>query len=310
MAGGLARAGKPLAAVAKAASSVAGAVATMGVSASPCVVPGRPASFQLPDGKVELGLGIHGEAGFQQVDISQVDLLITKIFDCILSTEPNRGYLAIGPAEKVAVMINNLGGTSNLEMAVIARGVMAESAARGLEVVRCYSGALMTSLQMSGFSITLFKLGGDAGGVPGVTGLLDAGVKVSGWPASYEVDPAIAVASAATEVVGAPIMKPVFPGALDGTVIECLKAFVAAMKASEPRLTELDAKVGDGDMGKSVEAGAAALDTFIAAVTPYPPGPPPATTGADLAQALSAIGDTLGEAMGGSSGILYNLACK
>lgn len=54
------------------------------------------------------------------------------------------------------------------QMAVIARGVMAEAAARGLEVVRCYSGALMTSLQMSGFSITLFKLCG-GNGVPEVS---------------------------------------------------------------------------------------------------------------------------------------------
>lgn len=80
-------------------------------------------------------------------------------------------------------------------------------------------------------------------------------------------------------------MKPLFPAALDSTTIECLKAFVDAMKAAEPKLTELDSKVGDGDMGKSVEAGAAALEVLISQVQPQSDAPS-ATTGADVAQVI------------------------
>lgn len=50
----------------------------MSVSSSPCVVPGRTPSFTLPDGKVELGLGIHGEAGFNQIGMQPVDTIVVR----------------------------------------------------------------------------------------------------------------------------------------------------------------------------------------------------------------------------------------
>jgi len=53
-------------------------------------------------------------------------------------------------AHKVAVMVNNLGGTSNLEMGIIMRAALAVCKAKGLVVERCVQGALMTSFQMAG----------------------------------------------------------------------------------------------------------------------------------------------------------------
>lgn len=293
VAGALAEAGKPLPDVVAAAAAVAGAVSTMSVSASPCVVPGRAPSFTLPAGKVELGLGIHGEAGFQQAPATAVDELVDGMVARILENDPDLCYLPTQPGDAVALLLNNLGGTSNLEMSVVARAALQACASRGINVVRFFSGALMTSLQMAGFSVTLLKL------EPDMVAGLDAPVAVPAWPAAA---PGADVPKAPATRGRVARQSASFPATLDASVIACMQTLADAMVASEAVLTDLDAKTGDGDMGKSVESAGLALRGLLAGVSAG------AGAAGSLAQALEALGDTWATAMGGSSGVFYNLA--
>ena len=87
----------------------------MGASSSPCVT-GRAPSFTLPPRNVVLGLGIHGEAGMTNQLVSPADEIIGKVVDTMVDTEATRNYFPAKAGTKVAMMVNNLGGTSNLEM--------------------------------------------------------------------------------------------------------------------------------------------------------------------------------------------------
>ena len=112
--------------------------------------------------------------------------------EMIVSADADRNYLPVASGEKVALMVNNLGGTSNIEMSVVMRAALAECKLRGIKVVRCFAGTLMTALQMSGFSLTLLR----ASSVEvAVEPLLDYSVGVAAWPACT---PGIDVSSAPT----------------------------------------------------------------------------------------------------------------
>lgn len=168
IAGALAHLGQPLSAVAEAAAAVASDVATMSATLTPCVVPGRAPSFTLPPGIVGLGVGIHGEEGAARQPLASSDVLAQQLVDHLLSTAPDRNYFPMtnGGATRVALLVNNLGGTSQLELLVFLRSTLAALRARSLLVDRVYFGAHMTSLAMAGLSISLLRLDGPLCGMP------------------------------------------------------------------------------------------------------------------------------------------------
>ena len=84
-------------------------------------------------------------------------------------------------AEKVAVILNNLGGTSKLEELILAREVVTQLEGRGFRVVRMYAGHMMTSLEMSGFLISLLKVTE----FPEWLELLDAPTSAPAWPVNF-----------------------------------------------------------------------------------------------------------------------------
>lgn len=86
--------------------------------------------------------------------------------------------------EKVAVILNNLGGTSKLEELIIAREVVMQLEGRGFKVVRLYAGHMMTSLEMSGFLISLLKVSDNLDWLE----LLDAPTSAPAWPANLMSD--------------------------------------------------------------------------------------------------------------------------
>ena len=218
----------------------------------------------------------------------------------IVAADADRDYLPVASGEKVALMVNNLGGTSNIEMAVVVRAALAECKAAGIEVVRCFSGTLMTALQMSGFSLTLLRA---STVTVAVEPLLDCSVGAAAWPACT---PGVNVSAAATATPRAGDAAVVeFPKVLPPTVIAALASVAAALASSEKMLTELDQKVGDGDLGLSLETGAGVIKTLLAGVAAGP-----SDDGSNLGGALAALGEHLGTHMGGSSGAFYNLALR
>ncbi len=152
IAGAMAESGAPLDEVASAARAVAEAAISYGVALDSCTVPGSAKEQRIPAGKAELGLGIHGEPGVRQIDHASAEKTVDTVM-AGLKAEASAG------ASHVA-LINNLGGTTPLEMEIVARSVL--SGSHGIDIHHCIGPApLMTALDMHGFSVSLLPLNAD-----------------------------------------------------------------------------------------------------------------------------------------------------
>lgn len=151
IAGALAAGGKPLQEVAAAARSASQRIGTMGVALGACTVPaaGKP-GFTLADDEIELGLGIHGEKGIERTGLMPADALIDRMIETIL------GDLGIHHGARVALMINGLGATPPMELAIVARRALGLLRERGIVIDRAWSGDFLTAIDMPGCSISLF----------------------------------------------------------------------------------------------------------------------------------------------------------
>jgi len=183
-AGATAAAGKSLEEVTAEARAAAECVASMGVALSTCTLPGQAPSSRLDGDLVEIGLGIHGEPGAEQCKWSESDQLVDEALKNIL--DPIKGgdnlpYLSPAPGAQVAILINSLGATPPMELAIISRRVISNLTARGLAVVRSASGALMTSIDMAGFSVSILLLN------PARASLLDAATSAPAWPGVHDL---------------------------------------------------------------------------------------------------------------------------
>ncbi len=278
VAGAVAASGQSLAAVKAAAKAAIAALGTMGVALGACTVPaaGKP-GFSLDDNEIELGLGIHGEAGVKRAPIAPSRELVGTLLQTIMA---DRGF---GAGTRVALLVNNLGGTPVMELSVVARDAVAALEAAGLVVERAWAGSFLTALEMPGCSLSLLEVD-DAR-----LAALDAPTTAPAWPG-----PTGRATLARPRVPVAADPAPIPVTGRDARVDAALRAVIAALRAAEPELTRLDQASGDGDLGISMARGAAAMERDLPT---YPTQDPAAT-----ARAMSG---TLRRALGGSSGPFY-----
>jgi dihydroxyacetone kinase-like protein len=152
-AGAAAEEGKDLAAVKAVAEKVIANVRSMGMAIAPCTVPtaGKP-SFELGEDEVEIGMGIHGEPGTHREKIRSASDTTNHLLDKILA----EGIYKSG--DKVAVLVNGLGGTPLQELYVCNLAVSERLAKEGIKIAKTWVGNLMTSIDMEGYSVSLLKL--------------------------------------------------------------------------------------------------------------------------------------------------------
>jgi dihydroxyacetone kinase len=110
------------------------------------------AGFTLAADEIELGLGIHGEAGVRRAKLASADEIVDQLLTTILAD------LAPTSGARVALLVNGLGGTPPMELAIAARKALAQLRASGLHVARAWSGNLMTALEMPGISLSLLVI--------------------------------------------------------------------------------------------------------------------------------------------------------
>ena len=153
IAGAAADAGYDLDQVAKVTEKAFDGLRTMGVALTPCVVPtvGKP-TFTIEEGKMEVGMGIHGEAGIDVIDMPTADDMAQLCFDKINSE------LELKNGEKVTVMINGLGATPLDEQYIVYRKIALLLKDKGVKVVMPHIGEFATSMEMAGLSISIMKL--------------------------------------------------------------------------------------------------------------------------------------------------------
>ncbi len=271
IAGALAEQGADLEAVTAAADRVIRNTHSIGMSLDTCTVPGSPKEDRIPAGMAELGLGIHGEAGVEQINYDSAKGAIEAVASKLEAKMPEGRYVAL---------LNNLGGTSELEMSVLAAELV-KSRIGDRTAFLIGPAAMMTSLAMRGFSVSVMQVGAED-----IT-LLQAPCPMSAWPGCVTLAPETVL----------PLPDGLAPiKALPSPHAET-KAFLTGcchlLIAAEDDLNALDAKSGDGDTGSTLSGAARAL---LAAMDSLPL--------ADHTQLYRAIGQELSQTMGGSSGVL------
>jgi dihydroxyacetone kinase len=123
---------------------------TFGVAFSGCTLPGsKKPLFEVPEGKIAVGLGVHGEPGIFETDLGTADDVAKLLVDKLLDEVPN------GAGKKVIVMLNGLGSAKYEELYVTYVSVATRLAAAGIEIIDSEVGEFMTSLEMGGLSLTL-----------------------------------------------------------------------------------------------------------------------------------------------------------
>ncbi|XP_022703912.1 triokinase/FMN cyclase-like isoform X2 [Varroa jacobsoni] len=301
VAGAMAESGKSLSEIVSAIESLRGRIATVGVSFGAVALPGsKHFLFDLAPGKMELGLGIHGEAGVQRVDAESCEEIVSRIGSLLFT-----GAIAVeygdwtwNKGDKAVVLINNLGSISLMEMGIVCKYVLQYFERKGIDVIRLYCGSYLTSLDMAGFSVTLLK--------PGIETLhwLDEATSVPYWIVPYGAKhcrdrltspclPLVPPIDLSAKNRG-PVLHP-----KDVTLFTALtRAAAGAVIAKRDLLNELDSGCGDGDCGSSIEAGANGILSVLdstPSVFDYP------------VEAFSRFATVVESHMGGTSGALYSL---
>ena len=266
VAGAAAEAGLPLDEVERLARKANGRIRSLGVAFSGCTLPGASQPlFDVPSGRMAIGMGLHGEPGLSEGPLSDADNLAALLVERLLAERP-----ADVPEDqqRLVVLLNGLGSFKYEEMFVLFGAVNQELLARGVVLADCECGELVTSLDMAGVSLSLCWLDAELEGF---------------WSAP---------ADSAAYRRGALSPLPQAQHALLGR-------FEAVEKALEQRVEELgalDAVAGDGDHGLGMQRGIrGARQSAIHACT----------RGCNTGEVLMEAGEAWSDQGGGTSGALW-----
>ncbi|XP_061465771.1 triokinase/FMN cyclase isoform X1 [Rhineura floridana] len=293
VAGALSEAGVGLDAIVRRVTAVAEAMGTLGVSLSPCSVPGSRPTFQLAADELELGLGIHGEAGVHRMKMTSAEQIVKIMLDHM--TDPSSASrVQLRPGASVVLVVNNLGGLSYLELSVVAGSAVHCLESRGVHIARVFVGSFMTALEMAGVSLTLLLVDDE------LLALLDSDTTAVSWsqPAKVSVSDnkrereRIAPKESPEEEASFPAGVPASPH-----MRVVLDKVCSTLLSLQEKLNDLDRASGDGDCGSTHARAARAIQEWLNA-KPIPVHP---------SKLLSALAKLLLDKMGGSSGALYGL---
>lgn len=263
------------------------ATRSFGVAFDGCTLPGADHPlFTVPEGRMGIGLGIHGEPGVDEADLGTADDVARLLVDGLLADRP------ASEDGRVVAVLNGLGGTKYEEMFVVWGAVSRLLAEADVRAVDQEVGELVTSLDMAGISLTLMWVDDE------LLALWDAPCDTPAYrrgavdAAESDVRelPTRAEAVAVTEPGSAASRE------LAAAVVAHLTAVHAALGEHEVRLGDLDAVAGDGDHGTGMLRGCAAAVTAATDLVGQDAGAGTALVGA---------GDAWSERAGGTSGALW-----
>lgn len=284
---------------------VATRVGTMGAALEHCHVPGTevPDSHLAAD-EIEFGCGIHNESGVLREKMTTSKAMVKKMLAFITDTsDAERAFLPFqhDGKDEVALLVNNLGSISELELSSIANDAMEILAEQGISVKRVMIGTVMTSLNMPGFSFSLLLLprAGEKYFPSRILELLDAPASSPGWRFMAKGEPGVPQAAATTEEVPQVIKSGGDPVSYDYAFFE--KAAIAAahkLIEAEPEITRYDTIAGDGDCGLCLQSGAEGI------VAAFKEG---AVDKNDVVTAVLNLAQSIEKNMDGTSGALYSI---
>ena len=283
--------GLDLAGVVRVAEAANAATRTLGVAFDGCTMPGADHPlFTVPDGKMGVGLGIHGEPGVADEPMPTAAELAMTLVDGVLGDRPD------GESKRIAVILNGLGRTKYEELFVLwgtAARLLREA---GYEIVEPEVGELVTSLDMAGCSLTVMWLDDELERywrAPADTPAYRKGAAEAQASGEVRTDADTESASAAPQLAELSDEA----GRDGGRRVAAAFAAIAEMLAdAEEELGRIDAVAGDGDHGRGMVKGSAAARVAAAKA---------ADDGAGQASVLAAAGKEWAAKAGGTSGVLW-----
>ncbi|TDW64699.1 homodimeric dihydroxyacetone kinase [Curtobacterium sp. PhB25] len=294
VAGAAAERGDDLDAVTAIATRANDRTRSFGVAFSGCSLPGADEPlFTVPEGRMAIGMGIHGERGIAEADVPTASGLADLLVDKLLTELPS-GVVVDGA--RVVPILNGLGSVKYEELFVVFGAVQRGLAAAGAVVVEPEVGELVTSFDMAGVSLTLFWLD-------------DELEQLWGAPAdspAYRKGGAVPQQPVAPEALAADEQAPVTPGteasqASAARVAEAITAIRTTIDDHADELGRIDAVAGDGDHGIGMQRGSTAADRAASDAV---------TRGAGAGSVLAIAGDAWSDKAGGTSGAIWGAALE
>ena len=266
-------------------------VRTFGVAFSGCTLPGAAGPlFTVPNQRIGVGLGIHGEPGIEEIDLTTAAEVAHLLVARLLQERPAEA------GNRVIVQLNGLGSAKYEELYVTFGSVLDKLEAAGLDVVESEVGEFMTSLDMGGVSLTLFWVDDE------LEKFYLAECDTPGYRRRTQTAaPDTRDRSSLTEP---PIITVVEPGSPDSRrlasrIAVALDGVASAMTTAEAHLGAIDAIAGDGDHGIGMVNGSAAAARAAHELV---------AAGGGALTVLAGAGDRWAEASGGASGALWGAA--
>ncbi|MEW5290863.1 MULTISPECIES: dihydroxyacetone kinase subunit DhaK [Erwinia] len=276
IAGYAAAQGKSLQEVVAVANDAINALSSIGVALSGCHMPGEKRDERVEAGCSELGMGIHGEPGASTLNTQNSQQIVALLAEKLMAYSQDK---------KVALLVNNLGGCSMLEMAALTRQVLCSPLGNNVQQL-IGPVTLVSALDMKGFSLSVLALSDY------FSEALCAPVETSGW------HPVVNVRQP-TRVNGEKLAQrhQAAPSENDA-VAHIVETVCHTLLALESELNQLDARVGDGDTGSTFALGAGkVLQALRDRQLPLN----------ELHSLLKWVGDELAVVMGGSGGVLMSI---
>jgi len=272
---------------------------SFGVAFTGCTLPGADHPlFAVPEGRMAVGMGIHGEPGIDETDIPTADELAELLVSKLLTEVPD-GVTSAGTSTgaRVVPILNGLGSVKYEELFVVYRRVAQLLAEAGLQAVDPQVGELVTSFDMAGTSLTLFWLDNELetlwnapADAPAFRrgAVTAAALEPSDGSEPADVERSIPEATAESHAGAA-------------RVLAALGAAKDVVDANAAELGRIDAIAGDGDHGIGMQRGVhAAVEAAADAVA----------RGAGAATTLHFAGDAWANKAGGTSGALWGMALR
>ena len=266
---------------------------SMGCALSSCHRPDGSAIFTLPEGEMEIGVGIHGERGVLRTAVKSSDEIVTILIDKILEAKQNDED-ENSVIRRMVLLTNNLGSVSELEMGVVHRKAILYLEEKGYEVLRAYCGTYMTSLDMRGISLTLLTVVDDI-----FLDLLDVGgsdIFKPNWKPDSDYSP-----TRSPIYIDAPMSldRDIDAGngiddSVDHEFMSVIKRMCNAGVEARETLNSLDRECGDGDAGETLATACNAILNNIELFSVN-----------DVNLAFRRVARRLTDAVGGTSGPLY-----
>jgi ATP-dependent dihydroxyacetone kinase len=275
IAGQLAEEGRSLNEIAETAQKVIDHTASIGLSLTECQHLGQEPTSRLNDHQVELGLGIHGEPGIEVIGYAKADQLMSLAIEKLEANLPDANG-------RYAMIFNNMGSVSPIEMSLLVNSFSKTKLADKIDYM-IGPAALMSSINMSGFSVSILLL----------TAEFEKALLATAGPFAWHIQPFKKPASIISPKL--PETIPYKPSA-NSAVQKLINEVAQLLVSIEKEINALDAKVGDGDAGSTF---ALAGKRLLSVVDKLPLN--------DTGKLLLTIGRILAREAGGSSGVLLSI---